>query len=296
MPERQHGPISSGPHWPDAARLALVLALGWMAGGVIWLFTGGGWFLTVAALVLPAVILGFFALLLRNLHHLSRDIAAAQARAPVSGASPPPAVQPTLQPTSKPAPAAPPVTPAVSLHPAAPALQPAEEEPGLGLVTPTEDAPVARADLVRALHFPEGEDDSEGFAALRRALGNRRARQLIQAAQDVLTLLSQDGIYTDDLVPDHTRPEVWRRFAQGERGHPVAQLGAIHDRASLGSVMARMREDMIFRDTAHHFLRLFDRILADFEPDASDEELVALSATRTARAFMLIGRAAGVFG
>ena len=121
-------------------------------------------------------------------------------------------------------------------------------------------------------------------------------RKPLQAAQDVLTLLSQDGIYTDDLAPDHTRPEMWRRFAQGERGRTVAQLGAIHERATLGAVMARMREDTIFRDAAHHFLRLFDRILEDFEPDATDEELVALSGTRTARAFMLIGRAAGVFG
>lgn len=290
MPERQHGPISSGPDWPDAARLALVVALAWMAGGVLWLLTGSGWLLAVAAIVLPAVILVFLALLLRDLHHLRRDLFAAQARAP--SASPPR----TPPPSTAAPPVSPPVSPPVALQPAVPVSQPAEEEPGLGLATPTEDSPVARADLVRALHFPEGEDDGEGFAALRRALGNRRARQLIQAAQDVLTLLSQDGIYTDDLVPDHTRPEMWRRFAQGERGHPVAQLGAIHERAALGAVMARMREDMIFRDTAHHFLRLFDRTLEDFEPEATDGELVALSGTRTARAFMLIGRAAGVFG
>lgn len=284
MPEREHGPVSSGPEWPGAARLALVLALVWIVGGILWLFTGSDWLLAVAAVALPAALLIFVALLLRELHHLRHDLAAAQA--PVSAPRAPP----------PPSPPAPRITPSVARQPAAPAPQPADEAPGLALATPAEDAPVARADLVRALHFPEDEGDGEGFAALRRALGNRRARQLIQAAQDVLTLLSQDGIYTDDLSPDHTRPEMWRRFAQGERGRTVAQLGAIHERATLGAVMARMREDTIFRDAAHHFLRLFDRILEDFEPDATDEELVALSGTRTARAFMLIGRAAGVFG
>jgi hypothetical protein len=56
-----------------------------------------------------------------------------------------------------------------------------------------------------------------------------------------------------------------------------------------------MREDAIFRDTAHHFLRRFDMLLVAFEPTASDEELVALSETRTARAFMLLGRVTGAF-
>lgn len=284
MPERQHGPISSSPEWPGAALAALGLALVWIAGGLLWLFAGSAWLPAAAAIVLPPGLLVLLALLLRELRHLRRDLAAAQAPAAPRAASPPPA------------PTAPPVTPPVVLQPARPLQQPGEEEPGLALTATAEDSPVARADLVRALHFPEDEGDGEGFAALRRALGNRPARQLIQAAQDVLTLLSQDGIYTDDLVPDHTRPEIWRRFAQGERGHPVAQLGAIHERAALGAVMARMREDTIFRDTAHHFLRLFDRILENFEPEATDEELVALSDTRTARAFMLIGRAAGVFG
>ena len=49
------------------------------------------------------------------------------------------------------------------------------------------------------------------------------------------------------------------------------------------------------RDAAHHFLRTFDKTFAEFETNASDAELVALADTRTARAFMLFGRVAGVF-
>jgi hypothetical protein len=56
-----------------------------------------------------------------------------------------------------------------------------------------------------------------------------------------------------------------------------------------------MREDAIFRDAAHHFLRRFDQMLVAFEPQATDEEIAALSETRTARAFMLVGRVTGAF-
>lgn len=119
--------------------------------------------------------------------------------------------------------------------------------------------------------------------------------KIIRAAQDVLTLLSQDGIYMDDLTPERARPELWRRFAQGERGRPLAALGGIRDRSSLALSAARMRQDTIFRDAAHHFLRQFDRTLAEIEQAATDAEIAALSETRTARAFMLLGRVSGVF-
>ena len=149
--------------------------------------------------------------------------------------------------------------------------------------------------MVRALNFPETAEDEDGFAALRRALKDRSAGQLIQAAQDVLTLLSQEGIYMDDLRPDRARPEVWRHFAQGARGKAVAGLGGIRDRSSLALTAGRMKQDPIFRDAAHHFLRRFDQTFAAFEDTATDSEISALADTRTARAFMLLGRVAGTF-
>jgi len=56
-----------------------------------------------------------------------------------------------------------------------------------------------------------------------------------------------------------------------------------------------MKQDTIFRDAAHHFLRRFDKSFSEFEEIASDAEIAALSGTRTARAFMLLGRVAGTF-
>ena len=128
--------------------------------------------------------------------------------------------------------------------------------------------PVSVADFTKAMNFPDSPDDKEGFRALRRALDDRGIAKLIRAAQDVLTLLSQDGIYMDDLKPDRARPDIWRRFAQGERGRVIASLGGVRDRSSLALTASRMRQDTIFRDAAHHFLRQFDRTFAEFEANA----------------------------
>lgn len=179
--------------------------------------------------------------------------------------------------------------------PATPQTQ--DDQPALALGTPADDiaAPLPAEDFIRALNFPETAEDRDGFAALRRALKNRQSAQLVTAAQDILTLLSQDGIYMDDLRPDRARPEVWRQFAQGARGRSIAALGGIRDRSSLALSAGRMKQDPIFRDTAHHFLRLFDKTFAKFEETATDGEIASLADTRTARAFMLLGRVAGTF-
>lgn len=172
----------------------------------------------------------------------------------------------------------------------------APDQPSLGLATPEgEGFTVTKEDFIAAMHFPETPDDTAGFSALRRALADRRAARLITASQDVLTLLSQDGIYMDDLPPDLARPEVWRRFAAGERGGPIASIGGIRDRSSLTLTTSRMRKDSIFRDTCHHFLRTFDQVFCTAVEELSDAELMQAVDTRTARAFMLIGRTAGMF-
>jgi len=172
-----------------------------------------------------------------------------------------------------------------------------DDQPALALDTPPEQAtpPIARPDLIKALHFPDDENDNAGFAALRRALRDRGARKLVQASQDVLILLSQDGIYMDDLRPAPVSADLWRRFAKGERGKAVDRLGGIKEQHDLSAISMRMREDTIFRDSVHHFLRCFDQFLVTFEENATDTDLLELAETRTSRAFMLLGRSTGTF-
>lgn len=179
----------------------------------------------------------------------------------------------------------------------APESPPDSTQPALALENPL---PAARrldnADFIRALHFPENENDDAGFEALRRAMQDHATAELVRAAQSVLTALSEEGIYMDDLRPDRARPEIWRAFAMGARGSEVAALGGIRDRSCLALTYGRMRSDTGFRDVAHRFLRAFDRQFAMFEARADDAEIARFAETRSARAFMLLGRVTGIFG
>ncbi|MGB0958718.1 MAG: hypothetical protein ACPGVK_00590 [Halocynthiibacter sp.] len=151
------------------------------------------------------------------------------------------------------------------------------------------------ADFIRALNFPDNAEDNEGFEALRKALKDHRTAKLVHASQSVLTLLSQDGIYMDDLRPDRARPEIWRKFAQGARGRSVAALAGIRDRSCIVLTGGRMRQDAEFRNAVHIFMREFDNAFNHFEQIASDAEIADFSGTRTAYAFMLLGRITRVF-
>lgn len=156
-------------------------------------------------------------------------------------------------------------------------------------------SPMSRADTIRALQFPDGPDDHQGIQALRAGLQDRDLAKLIRSAQDVLTLLSQEGIFMDDLQAELAHPALWRHFAKGERGGDIVTLAGVTDRSSLALTAARLREDPVFRDAAHHFLRTFDRMLQQFELEASDDDITALSQTRTALAFMLFGKVMDIF-
>ncbi|MBL1434993.1 MAG: hypothetical protein COB08_002165 [Rhodobacteraceae bacterium] len=151
-------------------------------------------------------------------------------------------------------------------------------------------------ELLHALNFPTDEKDRDGFRALRIAMGHRATSQCLRAAEDIMNLLSQDGIYTDDLSPEIAPAALWRQFAKGARGEEVAAIGGIHDAAAIAKVRTRMRSDPIFRDAALHFQRQFDITLREFCAHGSDPQIEKLANTRTGRTFMLLGRVSGMFG
>jgi hypothetical protein len=148
----------------------------------------------------------------------------------------------------------------------------------------------------RALEFPRDEADEDGMAALRSALRDPLAAQLLQAAEDVLSILAANGLHMEDLRPVHGGPAAWRAYAEGARGPEADPVGGVRDAAALAAAQTLLRADPVFRDAALVFLRrwnlLLGRALAAFgEADA----LVALADTRTGRAFMLLARALGAF-
>lgn len=168
-------------------------------------------------------------------------------------------------------------------------------QPALPIVTPEPEAAIAWDDLIRALDFPRDQNDREGFAALKRALRYRSLAQMLQAAEDVMNLLSQEGVYMDDLRHEPAPPEVWRAFIAGRRGSEVAAVGGIRDEAALVGVRGLMKSDPIFRDTALFFQRRFDVVLTEFASEADGEALLAIADTRSGRAFMLCARVSGSF-
>jgi hypothetical protein len=160
------------------------------------------------------------------------------------------------------------------------------------------EAPLGRPDLpelVRALDFPRDAGDHEGFRALERALKHHALAQTLQAAEDVLNILSQEGIYMEDLAPVPGDPAAWRAFVGGERGAGVASVGGVLDAPAIETARGLMRSDPIFRDSALFFQRRFGRVLADCAERASDGELIALADTRSGRAFQLLARVNGAF-
>lgn len=235
-------------------------------------------------------------------------------RAPEAGATAGPAVsRPLAQPDVAMREAAPRAAPAASpaqRGPAAAARQPsiaaaaagrrmaaaprplADPQSSLDLGGPA-PVEVDRDDLIRALNFPDSPDDTSAIAALRSALRDPETARLIRAAQDVVMLLAGRGLYMDDRPPAPQPPELWRRLAEGQRGAALSAL--IPDMGPDGgeAVAAALRTDEVFRDTAHHFLRRWDRMLAREVQGLDDARLMALADTRSARAFLLLAQASG---
>ncbi|OUS04378.1 hypothetical protein A9Q96_15635 [Rhodobacterales bacterium 52_120_T64] len=171
----------------------------------------------------------------------------------------------------------------------------AAAEPIPETTSPT-DQPMDWSDLLRALDFPRNEKDAEGFRALRLAKRDEETGQLLRAAEDILNLLSQEGIYMDDLRPEIAPAYDWRSFAEGTRGSDVTTVGGIIAPEAMERIKAREKTDQIFRDSSLYFLRRFDIMLKSFTSGASDAQIQMLADTRSGRAFMLLGRAAGMFG
>ncbi len=255
-----------------------------------------GWALAAAAFGAPSGAAGWLAALMGALAPLgpvwiaaalAGRLAALRADAPAAPAPPAPAEPPRRPAAARtPPPRRPAAFRSVRAGPPAPARAPPPAP-----VPQEAGAEPATDDLLRALHFPESADDTEGVAALHRVLRSRASARLVQAAQDVLTLLAEDATYMDEIEAVPAPPAAWRAVA-AEGRHGAAPLGDIRGAEVLARTAERMARDAIFRDAAHHFLRQFDTFLAGFAPAADDGALAALAGTRTARAFVLLSRAA----
>ena len=173
------------------------------------------------------------------------------------------------------------------------------DQPALPFSEAAEAGPAPRipwSDIVRALDFPRDAEDRAGFDAVRSAIRDPEIARLLQAAEDVLSMLAADGLHMEDFVPEHATLPAWRAYGEGVRGVKVAAVGGIRDEAVLERVRERERNDAIFRDASLVFIRrwnqLIGRVLAEM---GEDPTLRDLADTRSGRAFMLVARALGAF-
>ncbi|MBK5934502.1 hypothetical protein C8N32_104192 [Rhodovulum imhoffii] len=274
---------------PDRASLiALGLSLLWLGIGALALGPGGirpqgapGIVLTVLLLAVPVALIWIAARAVGTARELRAESARLRARMETL---PPPKPAPVHMPSR-------PLRPAA--HP-----DPDPRQTSLALNTPSQpdSPPLPAADFLRAVNFPVSTTDKAGFRALRLALDTPGTAQLIRAAQDILELLSQAGLYMDDLSPAPADPTLWRRYARGARGAEIAGMATMQAPDTLSLIAARLQSDPVFSDAALHFQRHFERHLTRFAADATDEQLTGLAHTRSGRAFILLAQSAGLIG
>ncbi|MEL7464196.1 MAG: hypothetical protein AAFN79_09025 [Pseudomonadota bacterium] len=160
-----------------------------------------------------------------------------------------------------------------------------------------EDArPIPWQNVVRALDFPKDERDVDGFAAIRQVVADKEIADLLQAAEDTLNFLAEEGLYMEDLKPRPAPVETWLRYADGARGVSVAAIGGITDEVAVAVSRGRLKRDAVFRDTALHFLRRFDALIRRMAQELGDDPMIVeMGDTRSGRAFMLVARISGAF-
>ncbi|MEL6792706.1 MAG: hypothetical protein AAFP78_04580, partial [Pseudomonadota bacterium] len=159
-----------------------------------------------------------------------------------------------------------------------------------------EGRPIPWQNVVRALDFPKDEKDVDGFAALRQVVADKEIADLLQASEDTLTVLAEEGLYMEDLKPQVAPIQTWLRYAEGARGAEVAALGGITDEVAVAISRGRLKRDAVFRDTALHFLRRFDALIERMARELGEDAMILeMGDTRTGRAFMLTARISGAF-
>ena len=154
---------------------------------------------------------------------------------------------------------------------------------------------ISVGEFIRAANFPDDENDKEGLSSLRKALLDRDLAKLLHAAQDSLRIMSEDGVYIDSIQFKTGKVELWRNFGNGKRGKKLSGILNFDDDTNLQKVNSRFKEDTVFKDVTHHFLRQFDLIFTEFSKNASDDEILQFSKTRTALVFLILANIAGTF-
>jgi len=150
-------------------------------------------------------------------------------------------------------------------------------------------------DFIKAADLPDSANDEEGLGALKRALQDRDLAKLLHATQDSLKILSEEGVYIDALDVKPGEITLWRDFGKGKRGKKLSGIINFSNKDILEEANLRFKTDTVFKDVVHHFLRQFDSVFTEFNTNASDNDILDFSTTRTAKTFLILAFIAGTF-
>lgn len=119
---------------------------------------------------------------------------------------------------------------------------------------------------------------------------------LMTAGEAIEKDLLDDGVFLEDLRPDHAPTSVWVRFIQGERGDAVRVLEGIDDDIASAIVRGKLRRTPGFRASALKFATLYINLLERaVEEIGADQRLVELAESRMGRAFIALAGPLGLF-
>ncbi len=150
-------------------------------------------------------------------------------------------------------------------------------------------------DISHVLNFSDRDQPGDWANAFALVSRNGKYLEFVRMAESVLEVFEQEGIYVEDISLRPATGEVWRAFAEGERGDEVASLEGVRDPSVLALVRARLRNDPQFHDLALRYQKRFIDTLEALSPDTVDADFVTLNKTRGGRLFVILGVLSGVF-
>lgn len=150
--------------------------------------------------------------------------------------------------------------------------------------------------VLRALDLPNPQTEA-ARPMMREVAKDRDLRALVDLGARVRDSLAEEGLFLQDLTPEHASATTWHSYAQGERGGAMApELSGINDEIALTLARTRLRGDPAFRDLSFRFVAGYQRLIARATLDGfQGSHLMELAETQAGRAFMLLGQLTNAF-
>ncbi|MEM7684840.1 MAG: hypothetical protein AAF293_08435 [Pseudomonadota bacterium] len=120
---------------------------------------------------------------------------------------------------------------------------------------------------------------------------------LIRLRDQVIVGLGADGLFPDDVLPEHAEAAVWQAFVQQQNAEEVAALAGVNDNVANAIARGWLRRDPEHQQLAFRFVEAYRVLIARAVDDVgADSRLVELAETSAGRYFILLGGLLGVFG